>query len=354
MKNYDFAKKKVMTPGPVPLPDYVRDSLRDYECHHRTKEFTAILESVFENLKKVFQTKQHCFLMSSTGSGGLEAALVNTTNSKSKVLTINAGKFGERWAKIAKAYKIDHTELQMEWGKDIDLDQVRDELKKGGYTNLAFQGCETSTGSLLQVKELCEIAKENNALSMVDGITALGAVDLPMDELGIDVFIGGSQKAFMLPTGMSFISLSEKAEAIESDHPKFYFDLAAEKKVNLSGKTRWSTATHFVIALDLVLDHILNQTGLKNHFVEIEKKAQFFRELVNLEMFPETASPSLTCMKMPEGVSGNDVKAKVLEDGFIIMGGQEKLADKVLRVGHMGAMTNEELKQTAEAINRHL
>lgn len=354
MKRYEFAKKKIMTPGPVPLPAVVKNSFAQYECHHRTKEFQVVLESVFEKLKSVFQTKQHCFLLSSTGTGAMEAALINTCKQDSKILTINAGKFGERWGKIAKAFKLEHHELKLPWGQDIDLNQVEDQLKNGSFHGLAFQACETSTGALLPVEELTKLAKKYNALSIVDGITALGAVDLPMDQLELDVFIGGSQKAFMLPTGLSFISLSERAEQVESDLPKYYFNLIAEKKANLSGKTQWSTPSNFVLALDAVLEQIVNEVGLKNHFDSIQKKADFFREKVQLDLYPATSSPSLTCLKVPEGLSGNTIKSKVAEAGYIIMGGQDQLNDRVLRVGHMGEMSFDDLENTANAINRFL
>lgn len=354
MIDLSFAKKKIMTPGPVPLPDYVKSSMADYECHHRTKEFDVVLANAYALLKKVFQTQRHCYMLASTGSGAMEAAIVNTLRTRDKLLFINAGKFGERWGKIAKAFKIQNQEILFPWGKNIDLDFVRKELKTGGYSALAFQACETSSGALLPVQELAQICQENGVLSIVDGITALGAVDLPMDQWGIDVLVGGSQKAFMLPTGMSFIALSERAEKIESDILSYYFNLRAEKKSNLDGKTRFSTPTHFILALNLVLDEIINNVGLKKHFQNIADKAEYFRAQVGLEIFPETSSPSLSCLKVPQGVSAKKVASKVGEDGFIIMAGQDEMAEFVLRIGHMGAMSLDDLKQTAASIKRHI
>ncbi len=352
--DYPFAHKKLMAPGPVPLSEAVKESLYHLECHHRSKPFQQVLENCFQNIKKVFQTKEHCYLLPCTGSGGLEAAMTNTLTKDRPALFINSGKFGERWGKIAKAFGIPFDEIKVAWGEDIPLDEVRSQLSKKDYQALAFQACETSTGALLPVKDLCEMAQEKGALSIVDGITALGAVDIPMDEWGLDVFVGGSQKAFMLPTGMAFLSMSERAESITNDLPKFYFDLKAEKKANLSGKTRFSTPTQFVIGLDLVLDEFLNKKGLKNHFQDIQEKAKIFREALPLELFPQTASPSLSCMKVPKGISAKEVKDKVFQDGYIIVAGQDELADLVLRVGHMGGMTHNDLVQTAEAIKKHL
>lgn len=354
MKNFDFATKKLMTPGPVPLPEVVQKAFSAYECHHRTPEFTEVLSQVFSDLKAVFQTTNHCYLLASTGTGALEASLVNCLGTDDHLLTINAGKFGERWKKLANAYGVPCTSLDFSWGEDIDVDRVRQELKKGNYTALAWQACETSTGALLPNQELVTLCKEVGVLSIVDAITALGAVDLPMDRWGIDVLVGGSQKAFMLPTGMSFISLSPLAESRQSDLPSFYFDLAAEKKANLSGKTRWSTPTHFVLGLHCVLDQILNQTGLSNHFTEIINRAELFRKEVGISLYPSTPSPSLSCLKMPENISGNKIKSLVAQEGWIIMGGQDQLDDKVLRVGHMGHISNADLVATAQAIKKHL
>ena len=354
MKDYPFAGKKLMTPGPVPLPRRVRQSLSEFECHHRSTEFSEVLVRVFENLKSIFKTKQHCYILAATGTGGLEAAMVNGLTTKKPFLYINAGKFGERWGKIAAAYNIPCEELKLPWGKNIPLNKVEEIIKKGNYQALAFQACETSTGALLPTQELAQICQRNNILSIVDGITGLAAVDLPMDKWGLDIVVGGSQKAFMLPTGMSFISLSEKAETVNSDINSYYFDLRSEKKTNMGGKTRYSTQTHFIIALDIVLDEILNNVGFDKHLKSISRKAQYFRENISLELFPETASPSLTCLKIPEGMSGDEIKKKVAADGFVIVGGQDQLSDKVLRVGHMGDISNEDLLNTARAIEKYL
>ncbi|MCB0378989.1 MAG: alanine--glyoxylate aminotransferase family protein [Bdellovibrionales bacterium] len=351
--DHRFANKKLMTPGPVSLPDSVKYSLGHSECHHRTKEFEEVLARVFQNLKSVFQTQQHCYMLSSTGTGAMEAALVHCLSPGDKLLTINAGKFGERWGKIAKAYGFQCDDLDFPWGESLDLNKVEEALQKG-YKALAFQACETSTGSLLPSKDLAALANQYSALSICDGITALGAVDLPMDDWGLDVVVGGSQKAFMLPTGMSFISLSQKAEAVQSSTPKYYWDLLAEKKSNLSGQTRWSTPNHFVLALDIVLDYVLNEVGLKKHLQSIIDRAEFFRSQVKLELYPQNPSPSLSCLKTPAGVASGEWVKAIADQGYVIMGGQDQLKNKVLRIGHMGAMTKEDLQNTADLINKQL
>ena len=322
------------------------------ECHHRTLEFTKVLIRVFGNLKKVFQTKQHCYLLSCTGTGALEASLIHCLSPQDRLLFINAGKFGQRWGDLTRAYGLESKDLEMPWGMDIDLEAVERELKTGLYRACAFQACETSTGALLPVADLGKLCQKYGVFSIVDAITALGAVNLPMDEWGLDVVVGGSQKAFMLPTGLSFISLSEKVQEVNSSIPSFYFDLKAEKRANLEGKTRYSTATHFVLALDQVLHHILDQVGLEKHFQRMVHLATLFRDHVELELFAKTPSPSLSCLKVPETVSANRVRTQVEAQGYVIMGGQGPLDDKVLRVGHMGEMEEQDLVEAAQIINR--
>ena len=349
---YEFAKKTLMTPGPVPLPEYVKKSFAELECHHRSAEFGEILTRVFENLKPVFQTQEHCFLLPCTGTGAMEAAFVNTLNFGDSILTINAGKFGERWGKIGKAFGMKVKELSFPWGKDIDLDLVKKEIESGSYRALAFQACETSTGALLPTKELCEMTKGTPMINIVDGITALGAVNIPMDDWGVDVLVGGSQKAFMLPTGMAFLSLSKKAQGKTSSLPKYYWDLEAERKANEGGKTRYSTPSHFVIALDMVLCDIIG-TGVDKYLQQISDKADFFREKVNLDLFPETPSPSLSCLSVGDR-NAVEIKKKLSDEGITIVAGQDQLKEKVLRVGHMGAVTRENLQFTADTINKYL
>ncbi len=354
MEKYPFVGKKLMTPGPVPMPEAVKKSLAEYECHHRSKEFGEILKRVLDQLPQVFQTKQPCYLLAATGTGGLEAAMVNTLKTDRKALFINAGKFGQRWGKIAKSFDIPFDEIEVQWGEDLNVGLVRERLKRGDYQAVAWQACETSTGALYPTQEIAKLCQEYDALSIVDGITALGAAPLPMDEWGLDVVVGGSQKAFMLPTGMAFVSLSEKAQARESDIKSYYFDLKAERKANASGKTRYSTPTQFVIGLDIVFEEILQKKGFQKHLQSIADRAELFRKNVSLDLFPKTPSPSLSCLRVPDGMKATDLKKKVDAEGFMIVAGQDQLKDTVIRVGHMGSMTDEDLVNTAKAIEKNL
>ena len=295
---FSFADKILMTPGPVPLPAYVKQVFSDCDVHHRGGDFSQVLERCFSQLKKIFQTQEHCYILPATGTGAMEATLVNIARPGAKVLVIKAGKFGERWQKLAKAFELDVDVFLVEWGRDLDLGELEKKLSGDNYDILFTQACETSTGAMLPVEDIGKICQKLSTLLVVDGITALAAYSVPMDSWSIDALIGGSQKGFMLPTGVSFLSLSKKAQAAmtEKGFAKYYWDLAAEKVANQKGITRYSTPAHFVLALDLVLDEILEQRGLQNYFDLINRRAELFRSKVNLQLFPTTPSPSLSCL----------------------------------------------------------
>jgi len=342
-----------MAPGPVPMPPYVGEVFASCNIHHRTKEFSEVLSRVFSQLPQVFQTEQHCYILPATGTGGMEAAVVSTLSPGDEVIVVDGGKFGERWAKVAYAMGLSVKRVEVEWGAAVEPSMVEDLM--GPQTKaILVQACETSTGVAHPIEALGTLCRSTETLLMVDGITALAAYDLPMDAWGIDALVGGSQKGFMLPTGLSFVSLSEKAEKsmIASQFKKYYWDLKAEKAANLSGKTRYSTPVQFVLALGLVLDELLIYEGLDKHFAKISRRAQVFRDAVNLPLFCQSPSPSLTCLAVPGGSGAGEMKKRLFEDFAIsIVAGQDRIQDKVLRIGHMGQMTEADQLDTAKAIN---
>lgn len=354
MNNYTL-----MTPGPVPLPDWVLKELAQPVLHHRTQEFEAILDRVLKNLKKLFQTQQHCFVLASVGTGAMEAAILNTLQAGDTVLVIDAGKFGNRWLELARTYKLNPIHMQVPWGQDIDLQKIKEEISRTPHIKAVLcQACETSTGAQLPIQELAQLTKNTNALMIVDAITALGAFDVPMDSWGLDVVISGSQKALMLPTGLAVMSLStkawERAQKIASQQT-YYFDLVEEKKANDRTQTRWSSAVTLICGLDAVLKYIEDR-GLKSHFADIAHRAEHFRKLssdFHLKVFPKTPSPSLTALELPDGVDSQKVQ-KILQDQFkiIVMAGQDHYKSRLIRVGHMGWMTLDQLSQTATALHQ--
>jgi aspartate aminotransferase-like enzyme len=349
---------KLMTPGPVPLHDWVLNEIALPVLHHRTEEFESIFAKTLVGLKYLFRTTQPCFVLTASGTGGMEAALVNAVKRDEEVLVIDAGKFGQRWQEMAQILGYRSHHLTFEWGADIDLDLVKKTLDAHPRIKAVLcQASETSTGALLPVKELAALTKDLDTLLIVDAVTGLGAFSLPMDEWGIDILISGSQKALMLPTGLTVLSTSAKAwKQIEKFAPSqtYYWSLIEEKKANDKTQTRFSSAVTLIRALHVVLEHI-QKTGIENVFAEHTKRAEHFRKAVlkdHVSLFPQTPSPSLSCLKLPAGVDSSKVQS-ILQDKhkIVVMGGQDQLKGKVLRVGHMGAMTLQDLTETADAIH---
>ncbi len=349
---------RLMTPGPVPLPDWVLKEVAEPVLHHRTTEFEAILGRVLARLKMVFMTEQPCFVVTASGTGGMEASMVNTLPRGATVISIDSGKFGWRWHEMAQVLGYKSIVISSPWGEPIDLQKVQDTLNKHPETQaILCQASETSTGALLPVRSLAQITKGTDTLLIVDGITGLGAFELPMDDWGIDVLIGGSQKALMMPTGMSVMSFSQKAWARVKNYSgsqAYYWNIFEEHKANQKTQTRFSSPVTLIRAMDVVLAHI-EQLGVKKWFQQHQERADVFRQHVvkdGVKLFPQIPSPSLSCLSLPAGVDSGKVQ-EILQDKhrIVVMGGQDQLKGKVLRIGHMGWMTHEDLKITAHAIH---
>lgn len=333
----------VLAPGPVNLHPRVQEALALPMIHHRTPEFDRILARVLTRLKSVFQTSQPVFTLSSTGSGGMEAALINCMEKGDLVLGIDSGKFGERWCEMVETFGGKLERLKVEWGKAVDPQAVDAFLQKHPETKIVMtQACETSSGVVHPIEALGKIVhKYPGTLFLVDGITALGAMPLPMDQWYIDALVGGSQKAFMLPTGLSLFSFSEKAwkKIDRNPTPRFYFDVRKEKKANEKGETFFSSNVTLMRALDVVLD-LIEEKGLQDLFQEIEKRAQFTREFgqkMGLKLYAQSPSSSLTALTVPAGIDSQKIRQSLEEKHHItIMGGQDQAKGKIIRIGHMG------------------
>lgn len=351
----------LLAPGPVNLHPEVRRLLSLPMIHHRTPEFDRILARVLRNIKKVFQTSQEVFLLTSTGSGGMECALVNLLAPADKVLAIVSGKFGERWAQMAEVFGGQVITLNVPWGEAVSVAEVEAVLKKNPDIRLVLcQACETSTAVAHPIRELGEmISQHNDVVFLVDGITALGAYPLPMDDWKIDALVGGSQKAFMLPTGLSFVSFSAKAwRKIESNPtPRFYFDIRKEKKANIGGETFFSSNVALIRALDWVLNDI-EAKSLDCHFAEIHRRAEFTRSFglkLGFQLYAKVPSDSVTALTVPSHLDGQKIRQH-LEDRFAItiMGGQDQAKGKIIRVGHMGYIQDDELIRLVQALGETL
>ena len=336
-------KNYLLTPGPTPLPPEVCEALSRPIIHHRTPQFQAILKEVSENLKNIFQTKNDVFILASSGTGAMEAAVVNLLSWGDKALVIQGGKFGERWTELCLAYGIKPIVVDVKWGEALQPHVLKEYLAKEPAIKAVFSTlCETSTGVTFDLKALGAVVKETEAVLVVDAISGLGAVDLQMDAWDIDVVICGSQKGFMLPPGLGFISVSKKAWKLveESKCPKYYFDLKEAKKAIDKTDTPFTPAIGLVIALEVALKIMLGE-GLSHIFERHKKLAEATRAAMGalkLELFaPSAASDAVTAVRVPEGIDGEKlVKTMRDEYGVTIAGGQGEMKGKLFRIAHMG------------------
>jgi aspartate aminotransferase-like enzyme len=337
-------KKRLLTPGPTPISPEVQEAMNRELPYHRAAGFKELLLRVRENLKWLYQTKEgETIVLTCSGSGAMEGAVVNLLSRGDEAISIRGGKFGERWANLCKAYGVTSHNLDVEWGKAVSVDAVKRALEEHPKSKAIFvQASETSTGVAHPVKEIAALCKGRDTLAVVDGISALGVMNLPMDEWGIDVLVAGSQKAFMLPPGLAFAALSKKALAAmeKSDLPKFYFSFAKELASQSKGETAWTPAISLIMGLDAALTQFKSE-GLDKLFARHRRMAEACRagaKAMGLELLAgESPSDACTAIKAPAGIDGQAV-VKEMRDrhGITIAGGQDALKGKIFRLSHMG------------------
>ncbi|MFA5388643.1 MAG: alanine--glyoxylate aminotransferase family protein [Candidatus Omnitrophota bacterium] len=344
LKNY------LLTPGPTPVPPRVLETMARPIIHHRTPEFQKVIQEVEENLKYVYQTKNEVLIFASSGTGAMEGSVINLLSPGDKALVVRGGKFGERFGDICKAYSIEFTALEVEWGKAVEPAKIEDMLKKDKkikavYTTL----CETSTGVATDIEAIGKIVKNYEAVLVVDAISALAAVPVKTDEWYADIVISGSQKGLMIPPGLAFASVSPKAwQMIESSTlPKYYFDFKAYRKSLTKTDTPFTPAVNLMIALKEALK-IIREEGLDVIFERHKKMASAVRNAVKaigLELFaPDVYSDGVTAVKVPAGVDGEKL-VKTMRDkyGVGIAGGQDTMKGKMFRIATMGYITSSDL-----------
>lgn len=337
-------KTYLLTPGPTQIPESISSIFARPIIHHRTPAFQTLFEDVRNNLKYLFQTKQDVLILTCTGTGAMDAAVSNLFSAGDKIITLNAGKFGERWTKIAEAYGLKPIEIKVAAGETIEPGQVEAAVRAHPDARaVLFQASETSTGVKLPTEEICRIAKSANMISVCDAITACGVFDLPMDQWGIDVLITGSQKALMIPPGLAMIALSEKAWAMTEscNLPHFYFDLKKERKVLGKNQTAWTPAISLIQGLQESL-RMIKEEGLQNTFKRHELLARATRNAIQamgLEMLAKKApSTAVTAVKIPASIQDGKAIPKLMRDryGVTIIGGQDELEGKIIRLSHFG------------------
>jgi aspartate aminotransferase-like enzyme len=312
--------------------------------HHRAPDFIPVFQEVRENLKRVFQTEQDVLVLACTGTGGLEAAVANLLGRGDRAVVVRGGKFGERFAEICDVYGIETVCVDVEWGRAVDPDAVRAAFDAAPDARaLLVQASETSTGAYHPIEALAEIVRESEErLLIVDGISAVGAHDLPMDSWGIDALVSGSQKSFMLPPGLAFVALSARARAQleRSALPRYYFDLRKEFKAQAGDQTAWSAAVSLFVGLRESLQMML-EDGLPAAFERHATLAHATRDAIKalgLELLaPDSPSYACTAVCVPEGLDGKALVKRLRDDyGITVAGGQAKLAGRIFRIGHLG------------------
>ncbi len=337
-------KRYLLTPGPTPVPSRVLEAISRPITHHRLPEFGKMLEEVEKGLKCLFQTKNEVLILASSGTGGMEAAVVNLLSPQDKVLVVNTGKFGERFTEIGESFGVEVEEIEIEWGKAVNPQIVKEKLNENIKAVFVTQSA-TSTGVLNDIESLSKIVENSPAVLVVDAISSLGAIDLQTDNWNVDVVIAGSQKGLMLPPGLAFVSLSEKAWKMVEDAnlPKYYWDF---QKMRDSLKkplpeTPFTPAISLLCGLKEALK-MIEEEGLKNVFAHHKRLAEATRagiKALGLELFAENPVDTVTAIKVPAGVEGGAL-VKIMRDKYkvTIAGGQSHLKGKIIRIAHLGYM----------------
>ena len=345
-------------PGPTPCPQEVLQAVSKQMISHRGKEFITMFNSVTEKLKRVFQTQDDVFLLTCSGTGGLEAAIVNTLSPGDKILAVSCGVFGDRFADIAKQYGANVKHLNFDWGKPVDPEAVDRALRaESDIKAVLVTHNETSTGITNNIAEISSVVKKFDKLLLVDAVSSLGCIDLPVDNWHCDVVITCSQKGWMAPPGLAMVSVSEEAWQAHANAtmPRYYWDFSKARDYSQKGQTPWTPAVSICYALNASLDLMLNE-GLANIFARHARVAQMTRNGIRslgLSVFAQESHASNTVT----AVSGDDKLdisklLQVLREEYdvVIAGGQRKLSGKIFRIAHLGLVGENDIKVVLQAL----
>jgi len=353
-----------MIPGPTPVPEQVLKALSSHPIGHRSKEFQSLVKTTTEKLQWLHQTKNEVLTITGSGTAAMESGIINTLSKGDKVICGENGKFGQRWVKVAKAYGLDVIEIKAKWGKPLDPNTFKDILENDSNKDIKaviLTHSETSTGVINDLETISQhIRNHKKALSIIDCVTSIGACNVPTDEWGLDIVASGSQKGYMIPPGLSFISVSEKAwEAYEkSDLPKFYLDLKAYKKSLINNSNPYTPAVNLVFALEESLK-MMQEEGLHNIFMRHEKHKLAISKAIkklHLKLFAneEALSPSITAIQT-DGFDAEIFRKKIKDKYDILLaGGQDHLKGRIFRVGHLGYINDRDVMAAITAIGLSL
>jgi aspartate aminotransferase-like enzyme len=334
-------KQRLFTPGPTDVPAEVLVEMARPMFHHRTERFKEMFGEVNDGLKKLLKTENDVLTIAGSGTAGMEAAIACAVPRDKKVLVSNAGKFGERWVKVAKAYGLDVEEVKLEWGTALQPEPVKDKLATGEYGAVVTVHSETSTATACDLEAIGREVAGTDAILIVDGITSAGTLPLRQDAWHVDIVGAGSPKAFMLPPGLAFVSVSPKAwkkiEAIQP--PLFYLDLKAFRKSVADNDTPWTPAVSLIRGLKRSLE-MIHAVGIETVWARTALLAEAVRaaaKVLGMKVFSRQPSDSVTALLLPEGVTDKQFRGTLRDKyGCSVAGGQEDLKGKAFRVSHMG------------------
>ena len=357
-------KLTLMIPGPTPVPETVLKAMGRHPIGHRSGEFQAIVRRTTEQLKWLHQTTSDVLVITGSGTAAMEAGIINTLSRGDKVLCGDNGKFGERWVKVARAYGLDVEVIKAEWGQPLDPEAFRTALEADSAKAIKaviLTHSETSTGVINDLESIARHVKAHGtALTLADCVTSLGATNVPMDAWGLDVVASGAQKGYMLPPGLSFVAMSERAwEAYErSDLPKFYLDLGPYRKTAAKDSNPFTPAVNLYFGLEAALE-MMQKEGLEAIFARHARHraaAQAGMKAIGLPLFAAEGygSPAITAVA-PEGIDAEQLRKAVKEKFDILLaGGQDHLKGQVFRIGHLGFVCDRDVLTAIAAIEATL
>lgn len=350
-------------PGPTPVPDEVLQASAAQMMNHRGPEFAAILRRVTDGLNWVYGTSTDVLSITTSGTGGLEAAVVNTLSPGDTVLSVSIGSFGDRFGNIAEAYGANVERYSLEWGEAADAAEVGRRLD----ANTAIKAVlvthnETSTGVTNDLEAIARVVRERDRLSLVDGVSSISSIPCPVERWGLDVVVSGSQKGWMVQPGLAFVWLSERGWTAnaEAKMPRFYFDAKRTRDSIAKGENPWTPAMSVYFAMDRALE-MMRAEGMEGIYTRHEAIGNYARERVAslglklVALDPARASNTVTAVWWPEGVDGRAIGKRAREEfGVVLGGGQGKLQGKIFRVGHLGWVSKEDIAAALDVVERLL
>ena len=350
--------KNLRIPGPTPCPDYVLEAMGQDMINHRGPEFQDMIKRTTEGLKSIFQTSNDVFILTASGTGAMEAAVVNTLSPGDTVLSVSIGVFGDRLGQIAETYGANVIKFTTTWGTAADPNDVKKVLDDNpNIKAVIVTHNETSTGVTNDMAAISKVVKDADKLLLVDAISSLSSLPFYTDEWGCDVVMSGSQKGYMIPPGLAFISVSERAweASKEATMPRFYWDFGRAKSYLERGQTPWTPAVSIFYALDVALQGMFKE-GMENVFqrhIDLANKTRAGIKNLGLELFADEthASNTVTAIKVPEGVNGGDLAKRMQSDHDVVLGGgQGSLTGKIFRIGHLGHVYEEDISVVLSAL----